>query len=79
MIAQRDDPSRFDIGHAYETDWKAAFATRLHAAALFAHVCMRPSAARWLPLLRHFPGLLTFGARWSGKARLLAPRHSDAA
>jgi 2-polyprenyl-6-methoxyphenol hydroxylase-like FAD-dependent oxidoreductase len=52
----------------YQAEWKAAFVSRIHAAALFAYLAMQPSAvATVLPLLRAFPRILTFGARLSGK------------
>ena len=54
----------------YEALWRRRFATRLRIAAAFAHVAMRPAAARLLwPVVRHWPGVLTVGARWSGKTR----------
>lgn len=54
----------------YEALWRSSFAHRLHVAAAFAHVAMRPwaAAALW-PLLQCWPGLLARGARWSGKTR----------
>ncbi len=54
----------------YEALWRRRFARRLWVAALFAHVAMRPALARaaW-PLVRRWPGVLTEGARWSGKTR----------
>ncbi|HEY4956305.1 MAG TPA: hypothetical protein VII31_00700, partial [Caldimonas sp.] len=50
--------------------WHRAFARRLRVAALFAQVAMRPAlaAAAW-PLARRWPGVLTVGARLSGKTR----------
>ena len=49
--------------------WRGAFAPRLYASTMVAHWAMRPAAvAGTLPLLRCFPGLLTWGARLSGKA-----------
>ena len=50
--------------------WRQRFAQRLRVAAAFAHLAMRPwaSAAAW-PVVRAWPGLLTRGARWSGKTR----------
>jgi flavin-dependent dehydrogenase len=57
-------------GAAYAADWTAAFATRVHAAAAFAHLAMRPGATSLLlPVLRRFPELLTMGARLAGKAQ----------
>ena len=55
---------------AYETLWRRRFARRLSVAAVFAHAAMRPALARaaW-PLLRRWPGVLTQGARFSGKTR----------
>ena len=52
----------------YEALWRRRFARRLGVAAVFAHVAMRPALARaaW-PLLRRWPGMLTQGARFSGK------------
>ena len=54
----------------YEARWCRRFACRLRVAAAFAHVAMRPWAARaaW-PVVAAWPGLLTRGARWSGKTR----------
>jgi len=54
----------------YEARWRQRFAQRLHVAATFAHLAMRPwaAAAAW-PVVRAWPGLLTHGARWSGKTR----------
>ena len=54
----------------YEALWRRRFARRLGVAAVFAHVAMRPALARaaW-PLLRRWPGVLTHGARFSGKTR----------
>jgi flavin-dependent dehydrogenase len=58
------------IGAAYEAEWRAAFGLRIRAAALFAHLAMRPAAVDALrPMLERFPALLTFGARLSGKTR----------
>jgi 2-polyprenyl-6-methoxyphenol hydroxylase-like FAD-dependent oxidoreductase len=55
---------------AYEALWRRRFAARLRIAAAFAHVAMRPTAARALwPLVQRWPGVLTLGARWSGKTR----------
>jgi len=77
LIAQPDAPgcshALARIGRAYAADWDAAFAMRVKAAALFANVATRPRAARLLlPLVRRFPEILTFGARLSGKTRILA-------
>jgi menaquinone-9 beta-reductase len=63
MDAVRDD---------YAAAWRRTLAPRIHAAALIAHWAMRPAAvACALPWLRLFPGVLTAGARISGKASIL--------
>lgn len=72
LLAQQDRiamPSALaEAGRDYAAAWKASFGTRVHAAATFAQLAMRPKAAAWcLPLLTRFPGILTFGARVSGK------------
>ena len=56
----------------YEGRWRRRFARRLRIAAAFAHLAMRPaaSAVAW-PVVRAWPGLLTHGARWSGKTRFV--------
>ncbi len=62
------------VGRDYARDWRKAFAPRLYTAAAVAHWAMRPAAvAGALPLLRCFPGLLSWGARLSGKAKLVVP------
>lgn len=53
----------------YVAEWRHQFTPRLRLAALFAQVAMRPRLlAPLLPLLNR-ARLLTYGARWSGKAR----------
>ncbi len=67
-------------GRAYEARWRRHLATRVRAAALFAAFSARPrGVALSVYLLERIPALLTFGARWSGKARALgihAPREA---
>ncbi len=59
-----------DVGRAYTARWRAHFASRIHAAAVFAHTLMRPeSAALALALPKRFPALLTFCAALSGKTK----------
>ena len=59
-----------DVGHAYGASWRAHFANRIHAAAVFAHTLMRPqTAALALALPKRFPALLTFCAGLSGKTK----------
>lgn len=80
LIAQPDarmDTSRLSqalegIRHDYAIAWRRNFSRRLHLAALFAHLFMRPVSTRIATqLLEHFPQLLTEGARWSGKTEPL--------
>ena len=53
----------------YTAAWRRTLAPRIRVAALIAHWAMRPAlVACALPLLRLFPGVLTAGARLSGKA-----------
>jgi 2-polyprenyl-6-methoxyphenol hydroxylase-like FAD-dependent oxidoreductase len=69
------DAAALDAAAAdYAAAWRAAFAPRLYASTAVAHWAMRPAAvAGALPLLRCFPGLLTWGARLSGKATRVVP------
>jgi flavin-dependent dehydrogenase len=61
------------IGAAYAARWRQCFAPRIHAAALFAHLAMRPSAVAVLaPLVARFPALLTVGTELSGKTAMPA-------
>ncbi|HUQ70604.1 MAG TPA: hypothetical protein VM165_13825 [Planctomycetaceae bacterium] len=60
------------VGRLYQADWRRSFAPRIRAAAAIAHWAMRPRlVVATIPFLRHWPGLLTWGARLSGKARLV--------
>ena len=57
-------------GREYERQWRRHFVTRIRAAALFAHLSMRPATATHLvALARRVPAVLTLGAQWSGKTR----------
>jgi flavin-dependent dehydrogenase len=59
-----------EVGHAYTASWRAHFARRTHAAAVFAHTLKcRESAAIALALPKRFPALLTFCAALSGKTK----------
>jgi len=76
LIASADDMlatrGLVEIGNLYTAEWRKAFSLRIHAAALFAHLAMRPAAAKaFLPVLERYPQVLTFGARLAGKARPL--------
>lgn len=54
--------------HDYALAWRAHFAHRLTLAATFAHLAMRPAAARMVfRILRTWPSIMTRAARWSGK------------
>ncbi|MEO7760710.1 MAG: FAD-dependent monooxygenase [Casimicrobiaceae bacterium] len=56
------------VRRRYERAWRRNFSVRLHAAACFAHLFMRPaSAAITIRALQGFPSLLKLGAHWSGK------------
>ncbi|MGZ9032761.1 MAG: NAD(P)/FAD-dependent oxidoreductase, partial [Burkholderiaceae bacterium] len=60
-----------ELQRRYAADWRREFLPRLRVAAAFAHVAMRPtSAATLMTVVRHWPGLLTRGARWGGKVSL---------
>lgn len=62
-----------DVGRRYAEAWRRAFGPRLQLAAAFAHTAMHPaSAASLVVLARAWPGLLTLGARFAGKARSAA-------
>ncbi len=67
-VSAADEQSR--LLRTYDARWRQRFARRLQIAAAFAHLAMRPWAARtaW-PLVEAWPGLLTRGALWSGKTR----------
>ncbi len=62
------------VGSDYSSAWHSAFAARIRSAALFAHLAMRPgNVAMLLPMLKLFPGILTLGAKLSGKAKQVIP------
>jgi len=55
-------------GRTYTRQWRTAFAPRIRAAALFAHIAMRPALTRTAAaVIRRIPTTLTWGAVWSGK------------
>ncbi len=55
-------------GPDYARAWRRHFATRIHAAALFAHLAMNDGLrAGSLVMVESFPALLGWGARISGK------------
>ena len=56
----------------YTDAWRRSFASRIHASRAIARWAMSPSMFRpTLPLLRTFPQILSWGARVSGKTRLV--------
>lgn len=64
-----DPRSLPEVGGAYARAWRGAFVPRLTASVALAQWAMRTSTlGASLPLVRRWPRLLTWGARWSGKA-----------
>ena len=60
------------IGRNYAASWRKNFAPRIYAAAVFAHLAMRPATAKLsLALLKRAPAILTLGAYLSGKTQPL--------
>jgi flavin-dependent dehydrogenase len=59
------------VGAEYASQWREAFAPRLHLAATLAHLAMRPWLAPivW-PIIARAPWLMTAMARGAGKARI---------
>jgi flavin-dependent dehydrogenase len=75
LLARQENRAATEIGRAYAAKWKRRFAPRIYAASAFAHLAMsRNAAVLALPILKQFPGFLTFGAQLSGKAtQLITP------
>jgi flavin-dependent dehydrogenase len=72
-INARDAP---DLQRCYQEAWRQEFSRRMHVAALFAHIAMRPRLARPArALMSRWPALLTAAARLAGKARLSLHTH----
>src|SRR5208282_4001594 len=76
LIASRDAlvsaRAKEQIGQNYAADWRSNFARRIHAAAVFAHLAMRPATAQLAcALLQRAPAMLTLGAHLSGKVQPL--------
>ncbi|MEO7050107.1 MAG: FAD-dependent oxidoreductase [Rhodanobacter sp.] len=58
------------VGRDYGAAWRRNFAPRIQLASAFAQLAMRPGLSRpLLPVLQHWPGLLTTGARLGAKVR----------
>ena len=77
LIAEQDSLTKAsalaEAGRAYSARWRAHFAGRIHAAAVFAHTLMRPgSAALAVAFPKRFPALLTFCAALSGKTKQIS-------
>lgn len=61
------------LGRAYAADWRRAFAPRIRVAASVAQWASRPKLVGiLLPAFAACPSLLSWGARLSGKAKLVA-------
>jgi hypothetical protein len=76
LIARKDAvlqrPATHAIARSYAASWKLNFVPRIRAAAVYAHLAMRPVVAELaLPLLKRLPAVLTFGAYLSGKTQAL--------
>jgi menaquinone-9 beta-reductase len=57
------------IGRRYATAWRRAFAQRVYASEILAAWAMRPTLVAGVsPLVARFPSLMTWIARWTGKA-----------
>ena len=55
----------------YEAEWRENFAPRVRASSVFAALTTTPGAAgASVAALHGLPAILTWGARWSGKARV---------
>jgi len=60
---------------AYVRAWRETFAARIRASSLFAALTVPPLPSRAsIAVLQRSPAVLTWGARWSGKARIPQPR-----
>lgn len=67
-----DPVARRRAGARYSRAWHRQFATRIRAAAAFSHLAMRPGIADLAgAVVTVLPGILTLGARLSGKTRQL--------
>ena len=69
------------IGRDYAKSWRKNFARRIHVAAVFAQLAMRPATAKLsVALLKRVPAILTLGAYLSGKTQPPSGlQHSDPA
>jgi len=65
------DGNEADAASIYSREWKRHFAARVRASSLFAAFTTGAMARPSIAALEHIPALLTWGARWSGKAHSL--------
>ena len=57
-------------GRRYAAAWRKLFATRIHAASVFAHIAVQPGSARAMrAVINWLPQTLTLGAALSGKTK----------
>ena len=69
-IDPADEAARRRATQAYAQAWRRQFRSRIHAANVFSRLAMRTELHRALtPVFARLPGLLTQGARLSGKSR----------
>ena len=65
-----------EISHDYVAAWQKGFAGRIRVASMLAQLVLRPAAGRIsLPIVKLFPGILTLGARMSGKVAQIVPQN----
>ena len=70
---------RHQLARSYSTAWRRAFAPRIYAATAIAHWASCPRLVQATgPLLDSFPGLVTWGARLSGKSHFVVGDDSRA-
>ncbi|HHT0591781.1 TPA: NAD(P)/FAD-dependent oxidoreductase [Legionella anisa] len=72
----RKEMNQFDDAGAYYTkQWRKHFSRRIHVASFFAQLAMMKPWARLLllPVIKQFPDILTWGARFSGKIQHVVP------
>ena len=68
-----NDNNLANAGRHYCHQWRTHFANRIRAAALFTQCAIRPRAIAFLlPIFKRYPGLLTYGAKVSGKVRQIS-------
>jgi flavin-dependent dehydrogenase len=69
-VKKNDKDWQREVGRRYIKQWRQQFAPRMRLAATFANLAMcQASATSLVALVRVWPGLLTLGARLSGKVR----------